>query len=89
MLLIDLPLLWLCRPVYTIEGQGIASRNVALHLRLKALMQSLELVHVSLLRGPTDAEALLFVGLGNLAARGLVELWKMNPSPQAIRTMWK
>lgn len=65
----------------------MASRYVALHLRLEPLVQSLEFVHVSLLRGPADAEALFFVGLGNLAARGLVELWKRKSSPQVARTM--
>ena len=37
-----------------------------LHLRLDLLEVGLELLHVRLLRGPADAEALLLVGLGNL-----------------------
>ena len=39
-----------------------------LHLRLDLLEVGLELLHVRLLRGPADAEALLLVGLGNLSS---------------------
>ena len=39
-----------------------------LHLRLDLLEVGLELLHVRLLRGPSDAEALLLVGLGNLSS---------------------
>ena len=37
-----------------------------LHLRLELLEVGLQLLHVGLLRGPADAEALLLVGLGDL-----------------------
>lgn len=52
----------------------MASRLVALHLGLEALVQGLELVHVSLLCGPANSKTLLFVRLGNLVANGLVGL---------------
>lgn len=56
------------------ECLEMASRLVALHLGLEALVQGLELVHVSLLCGPANSKTLLFVRLGNLVANGLVGL---------------
>ena len=51
----------------TLRDPPRPSRSKGLHLRLEALVQGLELVHVSCLRRPADAKALLLIGLGDLA----------------------